>query len=41
VLAAAAWLLSDGIVTYIAWALRVWFGLSINAANTIAKACAL
>ena len=40
VLAAAAWLFSDGVgAAFLAWALRAWFGLSLNAANSIARAC--
>jgi hypothetical protein len=41
ILAAAAWVFSDGTAAWAAWALRAWFGLSLNAANTTAKACAL
>jgi hypothetical protein len=41
VLAAAAWLFSDGTVTFLVWALRAWYGLSLGAADHIAQACAL
>jgi hypothetical protein len=41
VLAAAAWLFTDGSVVFVMWALRAWFGLSFNAANAIARACTL
>ena len=41
ILAAAAWIFTDGTAAWVAWALRVWFGLQLNAANNIAKACAL
>jgi hypothetical protein len=40
-LVAAAWLFSDGVgASFMYWALRVWFGISINAANTVTRACA-
>jgi hypothetical protein len=40
-LAAAAWLFSDGVgASFMYWALRTWFGLSVNAANIITRACA-
>jgi hypothetical protein len=35
----AAWIFTDGTAAWVSWALRAWFGLSINAANSIAKAC--
>jgi hypothetical protein len=41
VVAAAAFVFTDGGAAWVAWALRVWFGLSYNAADTIARACAL
>jgi hypothetical protein len=40
IVAAAAWIFTDGTAAWVAWALRAWFGLSINAANSIARACA-
>lgn len=36
---AAAWLFSDGSVSWVAWALRTWFRVSFNAADSIARAC--
>ncbi|GAA5036917.1 hypothetical protein GCM10023258_39880 [Terrabacter aeriphilus] len=41
VLAAAAWLFTDGSVVFVMWALRAWFGLSFGAADAIARACTL
>ncbi len=39
IVAVAAWVFTDGTAAWVAWALRVWFGLQLNAANAIARAC--
>lgn len=41
VVAAAAWIFTDGGTVWAAWALRAWFGLSFNAADAVARACTL
>lgn len=39
ILVVAAWIFTDGTAAWVAWALRTWFGLSLNAANSISRAC--
>lgn len=41
IVAVAGWVFTDGTAAWAMWALRAWFGVSYNAANVVAKACAL
>lgn len=37
--AAFGWIFTDGGETWVIWALRAWFGISLGAADRIARAC--